>query len=194
MSPPPLVTFEVFVLWPVHNHFHNPWAAGVSHLNPLCDQCNPFMPCGMGSSSVEGTRGPGGRAARCERPACCCCSKERQQDAGLCQQQHHHCHTAAITPRCSATAGIQSSALGPTMGKRRGQAGEGPGKGHKGDQRCLPCEGSWRELGLLSLDERRLRGDLSTMFQRLKAGYKDGSSLLTRNHREKTRGNGHKLL
>ncbi|KAK4806645.1 hypothetical protein QYF61_021241 [Mycteria americana] len=57
--------------------------------------------------------------------------------------------------------------------------------------RSLPYEERLRELGLLSLEKRRLRGDLITMFQYLKGGYKED---FTRNHMEKMRGNGYKLL
>ncbi|KAK4830388.1 hypothetical protein QYF61_010899 [Mycteria americana] len=59
----------------------------------------------------------------------------------------------------------------------------------------LPYEERLREPCSFNLEKRRLRGDLVTMFQYLKGGYKEyGDSLFTRSHMEKTRGNGYKLL
>ncbi|KAK4827364.1 hypothetical protein QYF61_017289 [Mycteria americana] len=58
----------------------------------------------------------------------------------------------------------------------------------------LPCEERLKELGLFSLEKRRLRRDLITVFYYLKSGYKkDRGCLFTRRHMEKTRGYRYKL-
>ena len=58
----------------------------------------------------------------------------------------------------------------------------------------LPCEDRLRELGLFSLEKRRLWCDLSAAFQYLKGAYKqEGSQPFMRVDNSRTRGNGLKL-
>jgi len=58
----------------------------------------------------------------------------------------------------------------------------------------LCCEDGLGELGLFSLQKRKLQGELITVFQYLKGAYrKDGENLFSRTCCYRTRSNGFKL-
>jgi len=57
----------------------------------------------------------------------------------------------------------------------------------------LSCEDRLRELGVLSLEKRRLRGDLRAAASAWRGYRKDGEGLFTRVCSDRTRGKGSKL-
>ncbi|KAJ7403461.1 hypothetical protein BTVI_76600 [Pitangus sulphuratus] len=88
---------------------------------------------------------------------------------------------------CQATHGILSLFLVSAVQKTGGQAGEGKEKSHEDDQRSekLAVGGTAERSGLFCRQKRR-PGEILSMFQYLKAGYKeDGDS---RSPMEKTKG------
>jgi len=97
---------------------------------------------------------------------------------------------------CSGETPVLRPALEPSAQERPGPVGAGPEEATKLIQRMehLSCEERLRELGLLSLENRSLEGDLTAAFQYLKRAYKtDGENVFSKACCDRTRRNGFKL-
>jgi len=130
----------------------------------------------------------------------CTCNPESQSYPGLHQEQRgQQLKGGDYDPSlcsCETSPGVLHPDVGSPAEERHGPVGAGPEEATKKIRGLehLSCEERLRELGLFSLEKRRLQGQVLVAFQCLKGAYKkDAKTLFTRACSGRTSGNGFKL-
>ena len=113
----------------------------------------------------------------------------------MCQQCVLAARKASCVLGCSGEtpAGVLHPAVEPSAQERHGPVGAGPEEAAKMIRGLehLSCEERLRELGLFSLEKRRLKGHLIVAFQYLKGAYRtDRENIFSKAHCGRARSNG----
>jgi len=130
----------------------------------------------------------------------CAHSPEGQLYPGLHQEKHSQQvkgdDSAPLLRTDDTPPGVLCPALDPSAQERHGPVEAGPEEATQllRGLEHLSCEERLRELGLFSLEKRRLQGHIIAVFQHLKGSYKkDEDRLFRRGCCHRTSGNGFKL-
>jgi len=118
-----------------------------------------------------------------------------QPHPGLHQEKHGQQveggDSAPLLHSCKTPPGVLRPALEPPAWERHGRVGAGPEEATKmiRGMEHLSYEKRLRELGLLSMEKRKLQGDLIAAFQYLKGACKtDGDKVFSRACCDRTQG------
>ena len=165
------------------------WVGAITSLSPS------WMINGLKAALQEGLADTGGWEAG-HRPTVCTHSPEGQLYPGLHPQQRGQQgeggDSAPLLRSGETSPGVLHPALEPSAQDRHGPVGVGPEEATKMIRGLehLSCGERLRELGLFSLEKRRLQGHLIVAFSISRGLIRKTERLFTRVFNDRTRGNG----